>query len=382
MRQKFFTSTIQGRFIKALLHNTYLPIYNTISYGDYVIKDFIYIYKKTLLKCEKSGIFGETAKLNTVSHYDFGEKYIKFTEKFQSSYQYYDSKTHEWLGKYLRCYRDIYDIDLMPFYNCFSNTYIPNVVIRDDGIITTVTKDYKVVQIPIKFNKKYTIALDCSSDVMIAPAVLRSGDFVTVTTSTAEINLTNRLCEINIKRLNNLTFKNPFVYEVLNRDSSTEGFYQKYEKDLYLLIQIPQNNYSSIVVLEGDFSNSHNNVNKVINAEELEQLSIKQLNELFIGNLSLLQLSDGNAYPFADRLIEYLLWNTITHLDEIGNNIERVQEYSKSFDINAEFIPGVWDNYLRYLIYLNYSKDKKSKHLDINGYVDKDVEKFLLRSGV
>ena len=148
MRQKFFTSTIQGRFIKALLHNTYLPIYNTISYGDYVIKDFIYIYKKTLLKCETSGIFGETAKLNTVSHYDFGEKYIKFTEKFQSSYQYYDSKTHEWLGKYLRCYRDIYDIDLMPFYNCFSNTYIPNVVIRDDGIITTVTKDYKVVQIP------------------------------------------------------------------------------------------------------------------------------------------------------------------------------------------------------------------------------------------
>ena len=68
--------------------------------------------------------------------------------------------------------------------------------------------------------------------------------------------------------------------------------------------------------------------------------------------------------------------------DEIGNNIERVQEYSKSFDINAEFIPGVWDNYLRYLIYLNYCKDKKSKHLDINGYVDKDVEKFLLRSGV
>ena len=34
------------------------------------------------------------------------------------------------------------------------------------------------------------------------------------------------------------------------------------------------------------------------------------------------------------------------------------------------------------LFYLNYNKDKKSKHLDINGYVDKDVEKFLLRSGV
>ena len=70
---------------------------------------------------------------------------------------------------------------------------------------------------------------------------------------------------------------------------------------LYLLIQIPQNNYSSIVVLEGDFSNSHNNVNKVINAEELEQLSVKQLNELFIGNLSLLQLSDGNTYVLLEN---------------------------------------------------------------------------------
>ena len=106
------------------------------------------------------------------------------------------------------------------------------------------------------------------------------------------------------------------------------------------------------------------------------------MNELFIGNLSLLQLNDGNTYPFSDRLIEYLLWNVITSVDDIGQNIERVQYYANAFDINSEFIPGVWSNYLRYIIYLNYNRDKKSKHLDINGFVDKDVEKFLLRGGL
>ena len=382
MRQKFFTNTIQSRFIKSLLHNTYLPIYNTISYGDYVIKDFIYVYKKTLLKCKKSGIFGTDAKLDIIDHYNFGEKYIKYTEKFQSSYQYYDSKTHEWLGKYLRCFRDIYDINLMPFYNCFSGNYLPDVVIRDNGIINTVTQDYKVAQIPIKFNKKYPIAIDCSSDILIAPAVINKGNFVTVTTSLTEVNLTNKLCENNIHRLRNVTFKNPVIYELSNKDESTESFYQKYEKDLYLLIQLPQNNYSSLVVLEGDFTDSHRNVEKVINAEDLDKLSTQQLNELFIGNLSLLQLNDGNTYPFSDRLIEYLLWNVITSVDDIGQNIERVQYYANAFDINSEFIPGVWSNYLRYIIYLNYNRDKKSKHLDINGFVDKDVEKFLLRGGL
>ena len=69
-------------------------------------------------------------------------------------------------------------------------------------------------------------------------------------------------------------------------------------------------------------------------------------------------------------------------MDEIGKNVEMVQKYANNFDINAECIPGVWTNYLRYVIYLNYSRDIKSKHLDINGFVDKDVEKFLLRGGV
>lgn len=382
MKQKFFTSTIQSRFIKSLLHDTWLPIYKTISRGDYIIEGCLYIFRKTLVKCDKSGIYGDGAKIHAITHYNFGEKYQQYSEKFQSPYHYYDSKTHEWLGRYLRCYRDIYEINLMPFYNCFSGNYLSNAVIREDGIVSTITKDYKIAQIPINFNTKYTIAIDCPSNVFIAPAVLNNGNFISVTIDANDINLTNRLCENNIVRKNNLSFKQPFIYEIENKNPKTEQFYQRYENKLYMLIQLPLDNNSSIVVLEGDYIGQHYDTEKIINIESLGNLSNKEINELFISKLSLLQMSDNTSYPFADRLIEYLLWNTITPLDTVGENIDRTQEMIQNYAVQDEFIQGVWDNYLRYTIYRFYDKDKKSKHLDINGFVDKDVEKFLLRGVV
>ncbi len=57
----------------------------------------------------------------------------------------------------------------------------------------------------------------------------------------------------------------------------------------------------------------------VINfAENLEDLKL-------ITPLQLLYVNTGESYPFADRLIEYLVGNAITPLDTLGDNIKRVK---------------------------------------------------------
>ena len=66
-----------------------------------------------------------------------------------------------------------------------------------------------------------------------------------------------------------MSFTKPVVYEIPNTStdllSSIEGsvgnvdvtiseFFARYENDLYLIIQVPATNDSSIVILEGDFT--------------------------------------------------------------------------------------------------------------------------------
>lgn len=41
--------------------------------------------------------------------------------------------------------------------------------------------------------------------------------------------------------------------------------------------------------------------------------------------LSLLELNDTNSYPFADRLVEYLLGQAVSELDDNASNVLRTQ---------------------------------------------------------
>ena len=106
-----------------------------------------------------------------------GEYVPKYTYKYLSTTDFYDSKTHEMLGKYLRLYRDQTNIDLLPFYNCFSNNYNSGIRVRDGEVITTKSTAYKCALIPISLNRKYTIAFDCVSNVWFAPVFLHHDYF-------------------------------------------------------------------------------------------------------------------------------------------------------------------------------------------------------------
>jgi hypothetical protein len=68
-----------------------------------------------------------------VSPYVFGQEYFNITGNYKSDLLGYDATTHFYLGQYLRMMRDIYDLDLMPFYNCYSGENLVDIDFNAKG---------------------------------------------------------------------------------------------------------------------------------------------------------------------------------------------------------------------------------------------------------
>lgn len=170
-----------------------------------------------------------------------------------------------------------------------------------------------------------------------------------------------------------MKFDKPVKYAVTNTDTTLQG----YENNLYLLIQLSATNDSSIVVLEGDYINHR--CKKIFDIGSLRKLSDKQLNHSLLNNLSLLLLNTNETYAFSNRLIEYLLQNTITSQDMIGTDIGTIQTASK-FNLFNDYVKNVWSTQLRYYLFYHYLEDSGARRLnkvDINGFVDKDIENYV-----
>lgn len=267
----------ESYFIKNLLYSTFLPLLRTVKENDYIIKDRMYIYKRNIIKCTNSGymvvknanmyrdeypksllrktddekvkvgqvyieehnggyrkIVGTTgdqrcpieegwleqniADYYIIGEYSFGERNDKFCSNFLSSSEGYDYKTHEKLGHYLRSLRDMYDLNLMPLYNCFSNQLLRNIHITKDRIEKT-SKDYqtKVYKVPIRFNEDYTIYMENLGLTSFAPAFIRHGTLLTLNNNRFGngVDATNKYIKLNhndvIHNEPNLRFKNPIV---------------------------------------------------------------------------------------------------------------------------------------------------------------------------
>ena len=178
----------------------------------------------------------------------------------------YDSYTHEYLGNFLRFMRDYNDLNLMPLYNCFSDTICTNLNIRFSHIywdeiankntivdVQFVTEDpkYKIYMLPVKMFKKYTIAIDCDLPVEIC-----CGFFGKYQDTRIKVK---SIPGLTYKKYSSLSFGSPVVYDMLSTENLTpiETKYAEMaqiEDTLKMFIKLPVNNNSSIVVLEGDYS--------------------------------------------------------------------------------------------------------------------------------
>ena len=392
---EFNKSGLESNFIKYLLEKTPLPNIRTISNYTYIVKDCYYIYKSYIIKCIASGYFlfsdyskdywvsdefGNTvasAKHEVVNNFLFQKLDKKDSNTFYSAASSYDTYTHEHLGEYLRCYRDIYDVNLMPFYNCVSNRYVDDFYIdrtNEKYLIEKSNNSYRILLVPIKYNTTYTLAIDCSVGCTICPVLYNELGLIKKRNTDSEFVS----YDINFTANNvSYRFDNPVTFSVHNEDYNL----QQLEKYLYLAIQVPAVNKSSVVVLEGDYTlnggyvsaTKRLSVQTYLNYSRSTQLDNETLNELLLSNLSLLSQNTQSNVPMSDGLMQYLLLNVITSREELSGNIEYIEKLSA-------FTPkyrAVWDNILRVMFYQISFPQLNGNVSDFNGFVDRAVEVLL-----
>lgn len=387
MLQKFFTTTVVSDFIKALLQSAPTPKYRTVRDGDNIYEGFVYIYGVSLIQCTRQGIIGETAEYKLLANaldssgdgsgsYFLGKEYLGRTDHVHSLNSYYDEDTHEALGEYLRCYRDIRGIDLMPFYNCFSYRVATDFVLdptSTNGYKLANNGKYKLLLVPIKYDKEYTICIESQSSIQIMPVIYHNG-FV-LKDGVRYVGNGLSLIADDVRYVGEpavmpvSSFFQPIHVRTKMKDDFDKTQYIN-ERNLYLAIQLDDSNQSSILVLEGNY-----NRNPVMSIGE---------NAPAVSAPSLMNMNSGEIYAFSDRLVEYLLKNVIDSDDTIDENTLRIQAAMKTLYDYGDRLDGVYDNKLRSKVFSEYMADNNNNYskYDINGYVDKDVEGWLmLRNG-
>lgn len=228
-----------------------------------------------------------------VSPYVFGQEYFNVTGAYRSNILGYDETTHFYLGQYLRMMRDVFDLDLMPFYNCYAGEYTADIDFDENCNVTSTNSGlYKILSVPVKFGKQYMVAIDSDQPIEMMCAVYGSkGVLKKLTANLQDATISNNTItdsalnanHSTYRRFQKTSFKNPIIYKTIswhqlfnNYILTTEGKIDydasaeadmyftiadekydqglgQFEKYLRLLIKVPRTLSSSVVVIEGDY---------------------------------------------------------------------------------------------------------------------------------
>lgn len=422
--------------IKELLSSYNLPYCKVLVEGDKIsiYKKHTYIYKDSLLVAIKDKTFNDGFKFEDndfefISFYKENLPLLNITHKMPIRNVYYDSFSHQALGNYLRFQRDYNGIDLMSLYNCFSGLTAKGVEIpvkEKDKTLTFSSYDtnFKIYVVPVKFWKSYKIYFESSIGFSVVCALYKDYNVVSLYDASHTENYTEKFYNATYVKYNHSRFSNPIIYDkllnVMDGLKDPSLFYDK-ENELCLFIKVPFSNNSSLVVIE-DSLERHNTTSEFGITEQFKNISYrwgilsttkrlitndvalkdgeeKDYNQYindgkytFIGRSQLTYINDNKQHPFADRLIEYLVKNTIDTREDITLNIKRVVDnlYKKHL-LDGYTNEIEWSDKLKNTIYVNSLSTIKDsngsavvslgiydKCFDILGYVDKDVESGIV----
>lgn len=298
---------------------------------------------------------GDFIEFTPIDYFYYDREYINITKNLVLTNNIYDTYTHKYLGDYLRFERDYNDVDLMPLYNCYSNQ------IEEDI-------EYKYVYLPVIYGKDYTL---CLSNLKNVSYIL--------TDKTTILDIKKEFEEKDIQTINNISFKEPYLLTT-PKITSVENISK--EENLKFVLRLPKTATTSIVCVEGNYkkaAKNYINLEPNFNEEENNNYADVDLNQ-YISNLSLLNYRysvSKNSYPFADRLLEYIIDNVITTNDQISNDI----------------IESKYNSYLRYTNLVEKTREKMPTASDeavweaakkslgrLDGYISNDYKLRFYRS--
>ena len=390
---KFNNTNIITKFIKQLLKDTYIPNVLVWKPGMVIYQNWTYVTKNNIIKAKVNWKPNEY-DLGPQSEYDNnyfdiiepfveGKFYKGITSNFVSNISGYDANTHYFLGKYLRNLKDLHNLNLMPYYNCWCGEYTDNYRISENKLekVLSIKDGYNMLIVPINLNENYTIVTDSNFPISYCVGYYNNG------------NLLNETLIVNPKTITRCS-STSITEEQVVKNITTQNEQQISNREyLTLFIQVPENIFNKVVVLEGDHyknvipTSTNNKLTKRIIDFNSNTTDKDVLNSI-ITSPSLVRILDRNIYAFSDRLVEYLFLNVIWKDDEIYKNITRIQNYISSYNCklvydnyyNSTYTKGIWNTRMQKFIYDLVTTNKKdSCVLDINGYVDKDSEEILSR---
>ena len=145
------------------------------------------------------------------------------------------------------------------------------------------------------------------------------------------------------------------------------------EKNLYLVIQVPAKNTSTITILEGDYTYSWKSI-----------ISNRESNFIYyykdFPNLSLLHFNSQHQYAFSYRLIEYLLLAVINPNELLDGNIEYVQSLLATSPDDFK-LKGVWTEEISSRLLAARDLMMKNRFTrDATSHLDCDLEKYLIEN--
>lgn len=374
--------------------------------------------------------------------YIYNKSYVNFTSNLKICNMQYDLNTHRYLGKYLRFLRDYHGMNLMCMYNCCDYELLSdNISINFNSAVDQRIKisfdpsdiKYTVLSVPISRVDKYTISTHNYVPVELCISINNNSHEV--------LEILEDLAAITYMKNK---FNDIFLYEPFTKLSAQQYKYidktlVKYLDDIRLIIKIPKNLNTSVVVLEGDYINKpDNNFNYFIYKPTIaisgdsdtvllsrlaensylyetlvpylsKDLRVKrelgkwEWRDVFIEsgfkvNSQLLSHENYNSkYLLSDRLVQYLTGNAISPKSEyyeiirIQKTVDKLRFNSLDYNkylINFSNLPkdryyGHWtDADLYELKSLMFNAKLTHNNYDMVGYIDSDFERFFIKEGI